>query len=241
MQKLSHLINNAVSWLRTISLPKSLNLPVDAIAKVLCYGNSNTWGYVPGTGKRYSFGSRWPGILQKRLGRNVRVIEEGLNGRTTAWDDPLAGGRNGKKSLKVILESHSPIDLLVIMLGTNDLKHRFGLSAYDIAQGVGELVQMAKESDAGPARANPQVLLVVPPRILFLPGQTALDFEGALEKSGELSVYYKSVAKHLGCACFDASGLVAGSSIDGVHLDKKAHRKLSKALTEVIENLISPP
>ena len=214
---------------------------MDEITRILCYGNSNTWGYVPGSGKRYSFGSRWPGILQKRLGKNVRVIEEGLNGRTTAWDDPLEDGRNGKKSLKFILESHSPIDLLVIMLGTNDLKHRFGLSAYDIAQGAGELVQMANESNAGPNGASPQVLLVVPPRVLFLPGQTALDFEGALEKSGQLSVYYRSVAKHLGCAYFDASGLVAGSPIDGVHLDKKAHQKLSKALTEVIENLISTP
>ena len=76
---------------------KSVNLPVDEIAEVLCYGDSNTWGYVPGTGKRYSFGSRWPGILQKRLGKDVRVTEEGLNGRTTAWDDPLADGRNGKE------------------------------------------------------------------------------------------------------------------------------------------------
>lgn len=241
MQKLSHLIHNAMRWLRTISLPKSVNPPVDEIAKVLCYGDSNTWGYIPGTGKRYSFGSRWPGILQRRLGKDVRVIEEGLNGRTTAWDDPLADGRNGKKSLKVILESHSPIDLLVIMLGTNDLKHRFGLSAYNIAQGVSELVQVAKESNAGPDGANPQILLIVPPRIIFLPGQTALDFEGAPKKSGELSAYYKSIAKHSGCACFDASELVAGSPIDGIHLDKKAHRKLSKALTEVIESLVYPP
>ena len=125
------------------------------------------------------------------------------------------------------------------MLGTNDLKHRFGLSAHDIAQGVNELVQVAKESDAGPDGANPQVLLVVPPRIISLPGQTALDFEGALEKSEQLSAQYKSIATHSDCKCFDASGLVAGSPIDGVHLDKKAHRKLSKALTEVIESLLS--
>jgi lysophospholipase L1-like esterase len=238
MQKLSHLINNAVRWLRTISLPKSLNLPLDEIAKVLCYGDSNTWGYVPLTGKRHSFGSRWPGIIQKRLGRNVRVIEEGLSGRTTAWDDPLADGRNGKKSIKVILKSHAPIDLVVIMLGTNDLKERFGLSAYEISQGAGSLVQMTKESSAGPKDSSPQVLLVTPPRVNFLADRTSLDFKGAIEKSRELSIQYESVAKKLGCAYFDASESVAFSQIDGVHLDEEGHWKLGAALGKIIKNLL---
>src|SRR5688572_13370016 len=105
---------------------------------ILCFGDSNTWGYVPGTGKRYPRSERWPGVLQETLGNEFLIIEEGLNARTTTMDDPIRGGaiKNGLTYLRPCLESHAPIDLVLLLLGTNDLKHRFGLSAYDVAANV---------------------------------------------------------------------------------------------------------
>ncbi len=100
---------------------------------ILCYGNSNTWGAVLGTGERYAPFIRWTGVLAQELGAMYRVIEEGPNGRTTLWDDPIEGYKNGKEYLIPCLESHRPIDLVVMMLGTNDLKIRFSVPAYDIA------------------------------------------------------------------------------------------------------------
>ena len=105
------------------------------VKKILCYGDSNTWGYNPHTELRYPRAVRWTGVLQRGLGPAYHVIEEGLNGRTTVWDDPIEGYKSGKEYLVPCLETHKPMDLVVIMLGTNDLKHRFSLTAFDIATG----------------------------------------------------------------------------------------------------------
>ena len=113
---------------------------------ILCYGDSNTWGYNPRTQDRFPIAERWTGVLAHKLGAEFRVVEEGLNGRTTVWDDPIEGYKNGKEYLIPCLESHRPIDLVVIMLGTNDLKKRFSVSAYDIAQSVGVLVEIVQEA-----------------------------------------------------------------------------------------------
>lgn len=116
---------------------------------VLCYGDSNTWGYDPATQTRFSREVRWTGVLREELGEGYLVIEEGLNGRTTVWDDPIELDKNGATYLRPCIQSHKPFDLIVIMLGTNDLKTRFWLPAYDIAAGAGVLVDIVKKSDAG--------------------------------------------------------------------------------------------
>ena len=108
---------------------------------VLCYGDSNTWGYDPATRTRYPPHVRWTGVLATRLGAEYRVVEEGLNGRTTRWDDPIEPGRNGLTYLRPCIESHQPLDVIIIMLGTNDLKRRFDLSASDIAQSAAALAE----------------------------------------------------------------------------------------------------
>ncbi len=100
---------------------------MDTIKTILCYGDSNTWGYIPATAGRYPPDVRWPGVMRKLLGEKYNVIEEGLNGRTTVWEDPYKPGRNGLELLIPILDSHNPIDLVVVMLGTNDLKHFYGV------------------------------------------------------------------------------------------------------------------
>ena len=130
---------------------------------ILCYGDSNTWGYDPETGERFPEDVRWPGVLRTKLGDDYRVIEEGLSGRTTVWDDPIEGvHKNGRTYLGPCLESHKPVDLVTLMLGTNDLKTRFGSSASDIAQGAAQLSEMVSRSGCGPGGGAPVVLLISP-------------------------------------------------------------------------------
>src|SRR5690242_20379631 len=132
---------------------------------VVCYGDSNTHGAHPVTGERWPRDVRWPGVAAADLADVAHVVEEGLNGRTTLWDDPFAEGRNGKTHLLPCLRSHAPIDLLVIMLGTNDLKTIFARAAHEIALGAGTLVDIALASGTGPGAGPPRVLLVSPPRL----------------------------------------------------------------------------
>jgi len=132
---------------------------------ILCYGDSNTWGYNPATQDRFSQDERSPGVLRQALGDGYEVIEEGLNGRTTVWDDPIEGYKNGKEYLIPCLETHRPLDLVAMLLGTNDLKVRFSLSAYDIANGAGVVVDIVQRSGAGPDEGAPKVLLMAPPPV----------------------------------------------------------------------------
>ena len=122
---------------------------------ILCFGDSNTWGYNPENRQRFGPDERWTVILRNSLGEDYRVIEEGLNGRTTLWDDPIEGFKNGLDYLMPCLESHRPFDLITIMLGTKDLKCRFSVSAFDIAESVGVLVRQVQQSQAGPQENAP--------------------------------------------------------------------------------------
>jgi lysophospholipase L1-like esterase len=114
------------------------------VKTILCYGDSNTWGCIPLTAaqppRRYGPAQRWPGVLRRELGDGFGIVEEGLNGRTTVWDDPLEPSRSGKELLVPCLLTHQPIELVIVMLGTNDLKGRFGVGARDIAAGAGLLL-----------------------------------------------------------------------------------------------------
>ena len=154
---------------------------------ILCYGDSNTWGWNPATQSRYVRDERWPGVLRQELGEGYLVIEEGLNGRTTVWDDPIEGYKNGKEYLIPCLETHKPIDLVIIMLGTNDLKARFSVPACDVAAGAGVLVDIIAKSETGPGDGAPQVLLIAPPPIAKL-SEFAEMFEGGAAKSRMLSI-----------------------------------------------------
>src|SRR5659263_446679 len=133
---------------------------------ILCYGDSNTWGFVPGSeGERFLWEVRWPGVLQAELGSEYRVIEEGLSGRTTVLDNPLEAYRNGREYLLPCLHSHQPLDLVVIFLGTNDLGDRYPLPPLDIARGAASLAQIVLNSESGPDFKAPAVLLCALPRI----------------------------------------------------------------------------
>ena len=202
---------------------------------ILCFGDSNTWGYVPGTdGQRFPPAVRWTGVLQSQLGSNVRIVEEGLNGRTTCWDDPTQDDRNGRRQLPFLLDSHAPLDLVIIMLGTNDLKHFFQLSAHDIALGAGALVQMVQQSQAGSA-GSPRVLLIAPVQIVETPTPFGHKFDDAIKKSQQFAAAYREIADELGCDFFDAAGVATCPNTDGVHLDAAGHAALGIALAKLIE------
>jgi lysophospholipase L1-like esterase len=196
---------------------------------ILCYGDSNTWGYNPATQGRYARDERWTGVLQQELGEGYRVIAEGLNGRTTVWDDPIEEYRSGKEYLIPCLGSHKPIDLVVIMLGTNDLKARFSVPAHDVAAGAGVLVDIVAKSETGPRDGAPEVLLVAPPPLAEL-SDFAEMFEGGKEKSTQLSRHFRLVAEERGCALLDAGEVISSSEQDGIHLDLAEQRKLGLSI-----------
>jgi lysophospholipase L1-like esterase len=204
---------------------------------VLCYGDSNTWGYDPATQERYPRDERWTGVLRRGLGEGYLVIEEGLNGRTTVWDDPIQGYKNGKEYLVPCLETHKPIDLVIVMLGTNDLKMRFNVPACDIAAGAGVLVDIIAKSETGPGDGAPQVLLITPPPIARL-SEFAEMFEGGTAKSKMLSHHFRLVAEERGCALLDASDVVISSDVDGIHFDLSEHRKLGDAVAARVRQIL---
>jgi lysophospholipase L1-like esterase len=207
------------------------------MSTVLCYGDSNTWGYDPATRARYPPHMRWTGVLADRLGAEYRVVEEGLNGRTTRWDDPIEVGRNGLTYLRACIESHQPLDLIIIMLGTNDLKRRFDLSASDIAQSAADLAEMAWRFAQAPNGSHAEVLLVAPPAVCTLTDFDQM-FEGAREKSHHFSRYYRLTAGWRHLPFFDAGSVIVSSEKDGIHFHPDEHRKLGEALADEVRRLV---
>jgi lysophospholipase L1-like esterase len=204
---------------------------------ILCYGDSNTWGYNPRTLDRFPIEERWTGVLAQDLGDAFRVVEEGLNGRTTLWDDPIEGYKNGKEYLIPCLESHRPIDLVVIMLGTNDLKTRFSVSAYDVAQSVGVLIDTIQRSAAGLAGGSPRVLLIAPPVVGKLTEYAEM-FQDAQAKSAKFSEHYRRVAELYHCHFLDAGKLIASSDLDGIHFEGDQHKKFGSAIAALVREIL---
>ncbi len=205
---------------------------------ILCYGDSNTWGFDPASGRRFPEPKRWPGVLRRQL-PDAWVVEEGLGGRTTVLEDPWEPGRNGEVYLLPCLATHAPIDLVVIMLGTNDVKGCFPRDAAGIAAGAARLVDLALRSQAGPGGGAPQVLLVAPPPVTA-PGplQEVWGFSAAsVERSKDLARLYRAVAGSRACAFLDAGAFAAVSPLDGVHLDEAAQAKLGVEVARKVREL----
>lgn len=205
---------------------------------VLCFGDSNTWGAatVPRPDDRYRPDERWPGVLRAELGAGWQVLEEGLNGRTTATDDPVEfhPDKNGGRALPIALYTHKPLDVVVIMLGTNDLKARFAKSAAAIADDAGILLDIVRAEPVGPGGRTPAVILVSPPAILDRLPDHAEMFAGGQPKSRELARHQRAVAEARGILHFDAQSVAKSSPKDGFHLDPEAHRAIGLALAPLV-------
>jgi lysophospholipase L1-like esterase len=209
---------------------------------ILCYGDSNTWGCIPLEGQepagRFPPDTRWPGVLRRELGEGHWIVEEGLSGRTTVWDDPLEPHRNGRKLLLPTLLTHQPLDLVIIMLGTNDLKHRMNASAAEIAAGAGMLVDIVAASGCGPNGGAPQTLVVCPAPIAEV-DQFDDQFEGGTEKSRRLAGHFAAIAEARSCAFLDAGAFIESSDIDGIHLDEPQHAALGAAIAKQVRPLLA--
>jgi lysophospholipase L1-like esterase len=204
--------------------------------EIMCFGDSNTWGYDPATRERFPGDVRWTGVLQAALGPGFRVIEEGLNGRTTVWEDPVEGDKMGRRHLMPCLESQAPLDLVILMLGTNDCKQRYSAPATDIAAGVGVLLDIVARSAAGRDNKAPPVLVISP-----APLSKLTEFEqmlrGGVEKSRALAALYAELARARGCPFFDAGTVIRCSDLDGVHFEAPAHRALGEAVAREVKKI----
>jgi lysophospholipase L1-like esterase len=210
--------------------------------QVLVYADSLTWGIIPNTRKRLAFDQRWPGVMEKRLNASdagVRVIEDCLNGRRTVWEDPFKPGRNGLQGLAQRIEIHSPLSLVILMLGTNDFQycHPY-IEAWAAAQGIAALVTEIRKAPIEPGMQVPPVLVVAPPLIRSPQGPIAPKFKGAETRCAGLADAYREVAGGLGCPFFDAESVTCSSVVDGVHLDADQHEKLGSALADPVRAIL---
>jgi lysophospholipase L1-like esterase len=203
------------------------------MAVVVAFGDSNTWGCDPAGSGRFPPDVRWTGVMAATLGPGYQVIEEGLNGRTTVFDDPVEPGRRGLDYLGPCLLSHAPLDLVIIALGCNDMKARFAVEASEIALAAERLVALVQASGAGPGGTAPRVLLVAPPPV----GKLSLFsdmFRGADRKSRALAGFYAEVAERRGVGFVDAGQFIRCSDIDGIHYEADQHEALGRALAEAV-------
>lgn len=209
--------------------------------KILCYGDSNTWGLNPHKEfSRYPEDIRWTGRLKRTLGNDYLIDEEGLSGRTTNLDDSLLPGLNGEKILIPYLKKHHPTDLVILFLGTNDLKEHFHRSALDIAQAIQELVVII-QTEAKNSQGKPSHILLISPTIVDESvDSTQKEFHHAQAKSEQLGTLYAEVAKQKGCFFLDLSKYVHPSKVDGVHFDEVAHIQVAHLIGGKITTEIFP-
>jgi lysophospholipase L1-like esterase len=203
--------------------------------QILIYSDSLTWGIIPETRNRLPFDQRWPGVFEIALnatGKGVRVIENCLNGRRTCWDDPYKDGRDGSEGLAQVIEMHSPLKLVIIMLGTNDFQSMHNNSAWVSAQGAAKLVDIVRKAPIEPGMPVPEIMIVCPPLISRPKGTMTEKFRGADKKCTGLPDKLAMVAKALSTLYFDANAVTGTSPLDGVHLDADQHELLGKALAE---------
>lgn len=210
---------------------------------LLTFGDSNTHGTPPMTDRlvyqRFDARTRWPRLAAAALGAAWEVIEEGLPGRTAQFDDPCMDGlMNGHPALRQALQSHGPIDVLAIMLGTNDVKTRFGASPETVMGGMAGLLDLATGAEMQTRHGGFRTLLICPPPVREA-GVLAADFWGAEAKSRALPPLYAALAASRGVAFLDAGQVIAVSPVDGVHFEAEAHARLAEAVARAVRTLAS--
>jgi lysophospholipase L1-like esterase len=209
--------------------------------QIFVYGDSMSWGIIPGTRKRLDFHHRWPGVLEHTLvmaGKHVRVVEDCLNGRRTVWDDPFKPGRKGIDGIGQRIEAQSPLALVVLMLGVNDFQNSHQNNAWQSAQGVAAMVLAIRQAPIEPDMPISPILIVAPPEMLTPQGSMAFKFEGGDSRCKGWSLALQEVASNLGCHFLDAGKIISPSGVDGIHLDAPQHLVLGQALGATIAPLL---
>lgn len=212
------------------------------VQQILVYADSLSWGIIPNTRRRYEFDQRWPGVMERELerkGDSVRVIEDCLNGRRTAWEDPFKPGRNGLVGLEQRIEIHSPLSLVIVLLGTNDFQSMHQLNAWHSAQGIVAMISAIRRAPIEPGMPLPEILVVAPPPIQAAKGAIAPKFIGAERKAAGLTAALQSVAREADCHFWDAGSVTQTSQVDGVHLDEDQHLRLGLALADEVKPILS--
>lgn len=208
---------------------------------ILAFGDSLTWGFKAGVWTRHAFEDRWPNVLAAGLGGKARVIEEGQNGRMTVHDDPYVfENRSGAVALPIALSTHQPLDLVIIMLGTNDLKWEGRQRALEARLGMARLVEIVRSYAYKPGCAVPHILLMSPPHL----GKTEDEdfagyFEHAIAESKNLGLQYAKLAGETDCHFFDAASVAKADPTDGVHLDAANTRAIGTGLVPVVKGILS--
>ncbi len=215
----------------------------DTVKTILCFGDSNTHGTCPMAHirdkRRFAKEERWPGRMAAALGSGYDVIAEGHPGRTTVHPDPIEGVHKcGAAVLPAILETHWPVDCVVLMLGTNDLKARFSVTALDIALSVEGLIAAVSATVPGPDGGTPRILVIAPPPISE-DNWLGEMFRGGAAKSAALAAHYAEVAARNDCAFFDAGTVIESDPLDGIHLSAAAHATLGAAVAGQVAALIA--
>ncbi|SHH72405.1 GDSL-type esterase/lipase family protein [Cognatishimia maritima] len=211
--------------------------------RVLCFGDSNTWGSIPATGKRHPRGVRWVSRLGQVLGEEWDVVSEGLSGRTATGLDPVMRLNSAYDDLSVALRSHKPIDHVVLMLGTNDFKRRFGLSEFDIAAGLAHLIDLVLKSDEVVGDDASRLILVAPLSIrldgALDPDQRdrrRLEFSDAVGISERLPSRLALLAEEKGCAFLDPNATLQASEVDAIHWDAETHIAFAELVASQLKN-----
>ncbi len=209
--------------------------------QILVYADSLSWGIIPDTRQRFAFDKRWPGVMELELlrgGMTIRVIEDCLNGRRTAWDDPYKPGRKGLLGLEQRIEVNSPLSLVIVFLGTNDFQSMHQLNAWQSAQGVAAIITSIRRAPIEPGMPIPPILVVAPPTIQAAKGAIAPKFAGAEQKATGLADELRKVAEAADCHFFDAASVTETSRVDGVHLDEDQHQSLGLALAREVARIL---
>ena len=213
--------------------------------RILCYGDSNTWGHNPepcGNNFRYGDNERWTGVLQGILDGQAKIIEEGLCGRTIMYDDPVAADRNGSRFLNCCIQSHQPLDLVIFMLGTNDIRHIFTPSVKEIAMGMDNLVRMVRNPQAYWVGKVPEVLVIVPAPVRDeIAGSEFYGMydEESVRKSKALGKEYEKIFADIpGVTLLDAGAVAEVSVKDCIHLTGEGHRALGEAAAESVKKIL---
>lgn len=215
--------------------------------RILCYGDSNTWGFKPmkecleNWRMRFDEDTRWTGVLQKLLGEDYRVLEEGLNGRTSAFDDPQDDTRNGYRYIATCLQTNMPIDMAIVMLGTNDIKSFFPYTPYVVANGVGRVLDEINKIDYGRDGKAPEILLVSPISLGedavrgWIGGEFGMD---AVEKNARLAEYLEKAAKSRGIHFIDIGKYISADPADGIHMNEAGHALMAQMMLEQVKKII---